>query len=272
MPKLRHVAAVAVGNAVEFYDFVTHAFFAVPIGRSLFPSGSPTANPLASLATFGAEFLLTARRSRDRPPGRPARPPVLLFALVGAGVAGLALTPFHARIGPAAPVRAVGFRMLPGFALGGEVGGSTAFPIEAAPPRRRGLYTALQVASAGAAVLVAGLVGVVLADVLTPAQPDDWIWLRGYDAGCGRGAIRAGAAVPTGGNAEPLPGNRGAVTRAGLLRIVTLGTVLLASNTIGNYALDYLTTHAFTMLARLAFGATVAVGLAGVIGDWLSDR
>ena len=43
MPNLRQVAAVAAGNALEFYDFVTYAFFAVQIGRSFFPSGSPAA-------------------------------------------------------------------------------------------------------------------------------------------------------------------------------------------------------------------------------------
>ena len=33
------IAAVASGNALEFYDFVTYSFFAVQIGRSLFPGG-----------------------------------------------------------------------------------------------------------------------------------------------------------------------------------------------------------------------------------------
>ena len=56
----RQVAAVAVGNAIEFYDFVTYAFFAVQIGRTYFPSDEPGASLLASLAelaTFGAGFL-----------------------------------------------------------------------------------------------------------------------------------------------------------------------------------------------------------------------
>ena len=282
MLKLRHVAAVATGNALEFYDFVTYAFFAVPIGRSLFPSGSPTASLLLSLATFGAGFLtrplgaLVIGRLADRRGRRPAL--LLSFALVGAGVTGLALTPSHARIGLAAPVLAVGFRMLLGFALGGEVGASTAFLIEAAPPRRRGLYTALQSASADAAVLVAGLVGVALSSVLTPAQLDDWGW---------RVAMMLGVAVVPFGIVlrsrleETLgrPEIATPVERPGLSRIVVLGIALLASSTISNYTLDYLTTYALTTLAmpaRLAFGATVTVGLTGVVGDllggWLSDR
>jgi len=53
----RHIAAVVVGNALEFYDFLTYAFFAVYIGRAFFPSNSPSGSLLASLATFGAGFI-----------------------------------------------------------------------------------------------------------------------------------------------------------------------------------------------------------------------
>jgi hypothetical protein len=37
----RHVAAVVLGNALEFYDFLTYSFFAVYIGRTFFPSSDP---------------------------------------------------------------------------------------------------------------------------------------------------------------------------------------------------------------------------------------
>jgi hypothetical protein len=45
--------AVAVGNALEFYDFVTYAFFAAQIGRTFFPSNTAGLSLLSSLATFG---------------------------------------------------------------------------------------------------------------------------------------------------------------------------------------------------------------------------
>ena len=59
IPRLsaKQVLAVVAGNAIEFYDFVTYAFFAVQIGRTFFPSDTPGASLLASLATFGAGFL-----------------------------------------------------------------------------------------------------------------------------------------------------------------------------------------------------------------------
>ncbi len=60
------------------------------------------------------------------------------FGLMGASVVGLALTPSYASIGWHAPLLAVLFRLLQGFALGGEVGPTTAFLLEsgAAGPAR----------------------------------------------------------------------------------------------------------------------------------------
>src|ERR1700691_6764108 len=144
----RHVAAVVAGNALEFYDFLTYAFFAVYIGRAFFPSTSPTASLLASLGTFGVGFVtrpiggLVIGRMGDRLGRKPAM--ILSFSLMGIAITGLALTPPHSMIGVAAPALVVFFRMVQGFALGGEVGPTTAFLLEAAPPERRGFYTAFQ--------------------------------------------------------------------------------------------------------------------------------
>ncbi len=56
-PLKRHVSAVIVGNALEFYDFLTYAYFAIFIGQTFFPSANPTSSLLLSLATFGAGFI-----------------------------------------------------------------------------------------------------------------------------------------------------------------------------------------------------------------------
>ncbi len=282
MPKLRHVAAVAAGNALEFYDFVTYAFFAVQIGRSFFPLSSAAASLLASLATFGAGFLtrplgaLVIGRLADRRGRKPAM--LLSFALIGTGVVGLALTPPYAAIGLAAPILAICFRMLLGFALGGEVGASTAYLIEAAPPLRRGLATSLQAASADSAVLVAGLIGVLLAGAMSPAQLDGWGWRVAMLLGAA--VVPFGLALRTGLPEPPAgPDIVASATSRRLTRIALQGAALLAGATISNYTLDYLTTYAETTLglpARVALGTTAIVGLTGVIGDlaggWLSDR
>src|SRR6266850_3015044 len=148
---IRHVLAVFVGNGLEFYDFLTFSYFAVYISRTFYPSGNPSTALLATLATFGAGFLtrpvgaIVIGRMGDRIGRKPAM--LFSFTLMGVAIVGLALTPSFARIGAAAPVVVVLFRLLQGFALGGEVGPSTAFMAEAAPPHRRGLYISMQYAT-----------------------------------------------------------------------------------------------------------------------------
>src|SRR5215469_6842912 len=120
----RHVAAVVAGNALEFYDFLTYAFFAVYIGKAFFPSDNPSSSLLASLGTFGVGFVtrpigsLVIGRMGDRLGRKPAM--ILTFSLMGIAITGLALTPPRSMIGFAAPALVIFFRMLQGFALGGE--------------------------------------------------------------------------------------------------------------------------------------------------------
>jgi MFS transporter, MHS family, citrate/tricarballylate:H+ symporter len=133
----RQIAAVVAGNTLGFYDFLTYTFFAVHICEALFP-GSGEAKLLLSLATFGVGFVtrplggFVIGHFADRRGRKPAM--ILTFSMMGIALAGLAVTPSYAMIGMAAPVAAVLFRMLQGFALGGEVGPNTAFLVEPAPP------------------------------------------------------------------------------------------------------------------------------------------
>ncbi|HVB58686.1 MAG TPA: MFS transporter [Candidatus Acidoferrales bacterium] len=278
----RYVAAVVVGNALEFYDFLTYAFFAVYIGRTFFPSSDPSASLLASLGTFGVGFVTrpigswVIGRMGDRLGRKPAM--VLSFSLMGVAIAGLALTPSHAMIGVAAPVLAIFFRMLQGFALGGEVGPTTAFLLEAAPPERRGFYTAFQAWTQHLSVLAAGLVGFGLASTLSARQLQDFGWRAAFLVGV--------AIVPVGlMMRRSLPetfhadGTRARIPLRPHLSVAVIGLLLLASGTIGTYISTYMTTYAIVTLrmpANVAFAATVVVGLCGVALDLvsgaLSDR
>jgi len=284
-PLKRQVAAVCVGNAMEFYDFVTYAFFAAQIGRTFFPSDTRGASLLASLATFGAGFLTrplgawVIGRMGDRVGRKPAM--LLSFALIGIATIGLPLTPSYASIGVLAPVLVVGFRLLQGFALGGEVGPSTAFMMEAAPPLRRGLYISLQSMSADGAVLVAGLIGFGLANSMDAASLDRWGW---------RAALLVGGLIVPFGlllrrnlgetlHAKPQAPTAPVTGTRSYRQIVALSLAMLAAATTTNYILDYLTTYAGSTLgmpANLALGATAVVGLCGFVCDpisgWLSDR
>src|SRR5579864_5103275 len=109
--KRRHVAAATIGNALEFYDFLTYAFFSIQIGHALFPSQSEYGSLMLSLATFGAGFVtrpigaLVIGNYSDRVGRKPAM--MLCFVLIGFAIVGMALTPTYARIGMAAPILAI---------------------------------------------------------------------------------------------------------------------------------------------------------------------
>jgi MFS family permease len=282
----RQVAAVVAGNALEFYDFLTYAFFATQIGRTFFPSANAEHSLLASLATFGAGFVtrpigaVVIGSLGDRVGRKPAM--LLSFSMMGIAIIGLALTPSYRVIGIAAPILVICFRLMQGFALGGEVGPTTAFMVEAASPERRGFYGSLQYATQDVAVLCAGGVGTILASLLTAQQLDHWGW---------RIAFLIGACiVPFGlymrrGLDETLKAGADDELDAGpagirpYMRIAVLGLLMLLGGTVSTYVLTYMTTYASVTLhmkANVAFGATLVIGLVEVgfdmISGWLSDK
>lgn len=276
------IAGVTLGNGLEFYDFLVFTFFAVQIGETFFPAANPQSSLLAALATFGAGFLtrplgaVVIGRLGDRMGRRPAM--ILSFALIGASSLAVAITPSFAAIGPAAPAMVILWRLVQGFALGGEVGPSTAFLAEAAPPHRRGLYVALQFVGQNAAALLAGLVGVVLAAMMSDAALTTTGW---------RIAMAIGVLiVPIGlilrrslpetmardAHAAPPP-------FASYARTAIFAFLVLLSGTVMTYVMNFMTTFARTTLhlpSGVVFGATVAVGIAGTVGavagGMLSDR
>jgi MFS family permease len=205
---------------------------------------------------------------------------ILSLSLMGVAIIGLAITPPRATIGIVAPVLVVFFRMLQGFALGGEVGPATAFLLESAPLERRGFYTAFQTGTQNLSVLASGLVGFGLANALNQQQLQDFGW---------RIAFLLGAAIVPFGviMRRSLPetlhiseaGGQGPSSLRPYLPIAVLGMMLLASASIGGYTVGYMNTYAIAALhirANVAFGATVVVGSFGFVSDLaggaISDR
>ena len=284
VPK-RVVAATVAGNALEFYDFVTYAFFAVYIGKTFFPASTPLGSLLLSVAVFGVGFV-------SRPLGgiligafadRTGRKPALLtIGLITVGTLGLALTPSYASIGLAAPIIVVCCRLIQGLALGGEVGPSSAFLIESAPPNQRGLYASWQLASQGVATLVAGTFGIVMISMLTPAELQAWGWRVPFAVGLLLlpVAFYLRRNMPETLHAAPVHAEN--VGMKGLKRqrrIITLAILVVLGGTVSSYVGNYMTTYAIATLKfppLIAMGATVMVGIAtlafSLLGGWLCDR
>ena len=289
----RHsVAAATIGNALEFYDFVTYAFFSIQIGHAFFPTQSAYGSLMLSLATFGAGFVtrpigaVVIGNYSDRAGRRPAM--MLCFILIGFAIVGMALIPTYANIGIAAPILAVIARMLQGFSLGGEIGSNTAFLLEAAPTEKRGLVLSWQSASQNLALIAGGSVGILLTSALPPAALNTYGWRIAFLLGAFavpfglwmRANLPETLHVPE----EPVaatpvlkqPRLRQAYTH---WRIMVLGLVVLASGTTASYIFTYLVTYAqatLHMSARAGF-ITETIGFALgipviILGGWLSDK
>jgi MFS family permease len=286
--KRRHIAAVTIGNALEFYDFVTYAFFSLQIGHAFFPSQTAYGSLMLSLATFGAGFVtrpvgaFVIGAYADRAGRRPAM--MLCFILMGCSIFTMALVPPYASIGIAAPMLAITARLLQGFSLGGEIGSNTAYLVEAASPNNRGLVVSWQAASQYTALIAGGLIGTLLTSVLPPAALETYGWRIAF--------LLGGIAVPFGlwlrsnlpetlHREQPktgAPQSRAAAARAHW-RIMALGFVVLGAATIGTYINNYTITYAqatLQMSAHIAFIANLTANICAVptilLGGVLADR
>ncbi|MGY8662518.1 MFS transporter [Bradyrhizobium sp. UFLA05-109] len=281
------VAAAVAGNALEFYDFVIYAYFAVYIGHAFFPMGGEFGSLLASVATFGVGFFtrplggILIGAFADKAGRRPAM--ILTVVLITIGTLGLAATPSYASIGIAAPILVVVCRLLQGLAIGGEVGPSTALLIEAAPVNRRGFYASWQIASQGIAVAIGGLFGVAVSLILSPADLAAWGWRVPFlfSLALIPIAVYIRRSLP-----ETLETGENRSTRqivssvfTGQRRYLVLGILITAAGTVSSQVGNYMTTYAIQTLhlpAALAQSSVLVGGALtfafGLIAGLLSDR
>jgi MFS transporter, MHS family, citrate/tricarballylate:H+ symporter len=280
---LKRMLAISLGNALEFYDFMIFSFFAVQIGRVIVPAQFAERGVLLALATFGVGFFtrplgaIVIGRFGDRRGRKPAM--MWSFGLMGISILGTALTPGYSQIGVAAPILLLCFRLLQGFAIGGEVGPITAYAAEAAPRAHRARYVSMLGTGQGLAVLCSGLIGYLLARLLSPADLDSYGW---------RIALVIGVlVVPIGllirsrlpETLESAVAAEASGEGQSPWRVFFVGLFVVGAATIAGYSLTYLATYAQDTLklgAKLAFVATIAQGLGYLLfaysTGWVGDR
>jgi MFS transporter, MHS family, citrate/tricarballylate:H+ symporter len=287
----RAILAVTIGNMLEFYDFITYSFFAIQIGNTFFPSHSQFDSLMLSLATFGAGFVtrpigaLVIGAYSDRVGRRPAM--ILSFVVMGSAIIALALTPSYDAIGIAAPILVIVARLVQGFSLGGEVGPTTAYLMEAAAESRRGLAVSWQPASQQIAATAGALVGVVLSEVMTSEALDSYGWRIAFLIGAiavpfglwMRSSLPETLHRPESGTVIARTGDNSIGEIRANRRLMILGLLILSSGTIITYVTDYMTTYAQNTLhvaTDLAFATTVVSNGLGIVaalyGGWLADR
>ncbi len=173
----RAVAASALGNATEWYDYGAYALLTTYIGTHFFPGEHATLLTLATLAVsfvarpFGGFFWGPLGDKM----GRKGVLALTILMMSGATFC-IGLLPTAETIGIGAPLLLILLRLIQGFSTGGEYGGAATFMAEYAPDKRRGLYGSfLEFGTLGGYAL--GTVVVLLLEIgLGEAAMESWGW------------------------------------------------------------------------------------------------
>lgn len=280
------MTTVVVANALEFFDYFAFATFAVYIGSAFFPAHDSRLASLAAFGTFATGFLLrpvgaiVLGRYADRKGRKPAL--LLTASLITFGTLAVAVLPSYHEIGLFAPALLVGCRMVQGFAIGGEMGASTALLCEQAGNRRTGYYCGWLLAGQGIALLAAGCCGLILASVLPTYAIADWGWRIPFALGAlmvplqirlRRGLRESLTKTSLSGdlqNKEP---------KAKGVSMVMLGMLLIVGGTVPTYVATFAAPYELSGIAPTleeSFVLTACLGLvtflSSIAGGWLSDR
>jgi MFS family permease len=273
------VVAAIMGNALEFYDFTVYAAFAAMIGRAFFPATNPNISLLLSVATFGVGFFarplggILIGAYADRFGRKPAMTLTIWLMAVGSGMIGI--LPTYAQIGLFAPLLLVLARLIQGFSAGGEMG---------APAGRQGFFGSWQLASQNIGNIISGVIGIVLALVMSPEATNGWGWRVPFLLGILIAPIgfyirqRLDETLDVEDAHESMSAVLGDLVRHYWGRIV-LCILAISGATVTQYFFIYTTTYAITALGYgqgVAMTASLTVGVMGtifaVIGGVLADR
>ncbi|MGV0655553.1 MFS transporter [Mycolicibacterium thermoresistibile] len=173
------IAASAIGNATEWFDYGLYAYGITYISVAIFPGDAASATLLA-LMTFAVSFLMRPLGGFIWGPlgdrlGRRQVLAITILLMAGATFC-VGLIPSYAAIGMWAPTLMVVLRMIQGFSTGGEYGGAATFMAEYAPSRRRGfLGSFLEFGTLGGFALGA-LMMLGFSVMLNDEQMHEWGW------------------------------------------------------------------------------------------------
>jgi MFS family permease len=185
-PRGRHQSNKAaasgwIGSALEYYDFFIYATAAsLVFPQIFFPSSDPAIAIVASLATYGVGYVA-------RPVGAfvlghlgdtHGRKQVLLVCMFMMGFSTMAvgILPTYQQVGVLAPVLLVILRLIQGFAVAGEISGSSSMILEHAPFGRRGFYASFTLQGVQAGQILAAAVFLPLAHYMPDDAFRSWGW------------------------------------------------------------------------------------------------
>ncbi|WP_236793650.1 MFS transporter [Amycolatopsis sp. GM8] len=190
---VRKLFAASVGNALEWFDWTIYATFSIYFATAFFPSGNDALAQINTFATYALAFFfrplggLLLGRFADVRGRKPAM--ILTISLMAGGSVVIGILPTFSLVGWLAPVLLLLARIAQGLSLGGEVSNASAYLGEIAPPKWRGRYSSFFYISTGSAVLVASVLGFVLARTMDKADLNAYGWRIPFLLGGVLGAI-----------------------------------------------------------------------------------
>jgi MHS family proline/betaine transporter-like MFS transporter len=175
----RAIAASAIGNATEWFDYGIYAYGVSYISAAIFP-GTTAEATLFALATFAISFLVRPLGGLFWGPmgdqlGRKTVLAWTILTMAGATFC-VGLIPSFADVGWYAPFALIVLRLIQGFSTGGEYGGAATFMAEYAPDNRRGFYGSFLEVGTLAGFSLGALLMLGFSLLLGEARMHAWAW------------------------------------------------------------------------------------------------
>jgi MFS family permease len=288
----RVIAAVCLGNALEFYDFLVYSLLATLMARLFFPFGDGLTSLMLSFAVFGTGFVMRPLGGlliglyADRVGRRSAIRLTLWMMAIGALM--FTVAPTYTQGGLIGPLMVIAARLLQGFAVGGQVGTATTILMENASDGSRAFYCSWQVFSQSLGVFLGALVVLLLSNALSPAAMDNWGWRAVFGVGILAIPIseylrhRLEETLPASSATQPgaAPSEQGLGLLAQYPRQLVTGVLLVIGVSVPVYITQfYLANHAIGVLGMPLSSATWAALMSSfpalLLAPWagkLSDR
>lgn len=155
---IRSLASSSIGNVLEWYEYALYAYFSTVISTLFFPSTDRFISIILTFSTFAVGLAA-------RPIGGIifgyigdlySRKKMLAITILLMSIPTLliALLPTYEKIGIAAPILLIIFRIIQGLALGGEFGASCVYLYESVPQNKRGFFGTFALTGVGSGLVL----------------------------------------------------------------------------------------------------------------------
>ncbi|WP_227566133.1 MFS transporter [Acinetobacter bereziniae] len=174
------ITAAAIGNFITWFEYASYGFLAVILSHVFFPNTDKTTALLATFGAFGISFLMNPLGALifGQLGDKLGRKKILasVILLMSGSTFAIGLLPSYASIGIISPILMILFRMLQGFAAGGEPGGAATFLVESAKPGKKAWTVSFWHCSSFLANASAATFILLLTAILSNESLQTWGW------------------------------------------------------------------------------------------------